>query len=225
MSENELFSWENFYASGKVSEYPDVRVVRYFKSRPGPHNEVVLDLGCGNGRNAIAIAKMGYRVLAVDRSTTALRLLADERRKQRVSNPMMAVACDLRDPTMVGKMPRLADKASYVLIYGVLDYFSASEALMLLHTIRQFCWKGAKLLIAARGELDFSYDNPNRSDGFMELHRRNAEDWTIFFEVCQSWGGRVTVDSRLETFQSIPVGGVSGVLLKEHLLFIEAEAL
>ena len=50
-----------------------------------------LDLACGPGRNAIYLAKLGWRVTAVDSSPVAIRLL----RERAQSLPIRAVQADL----------------------------------------------------------------------------------------------------------------------------------
>ena len=69
--------WESFYAQGKrtppfITGKPDENLVGYSEQgylNPGR----AIDLGCGTGRNAVFLAKMGYRVDAVDLSETAVR--------------------------------------------------------------------------------------------------------------------------------------------------------
>src|SRR5207253_504467 len=41
---------------------------------------LTLDIAAGTGRNAIALARAGFRVVAADFSTTAMRILADAAR-------------------------------------------------------------------------------------------------------------------------------------------------
>lgn len=79
----EKIDWESFYAHGKrnppfLTDKPDENLVGYFEHghlKPGR----AIDLGCGYGRNAVYLAKIGFRVDAVNLSSTAIgkaRLLA-----------------------------------------------------------------------------------------------------------------------------------------------------
>ena len=68
--------WEAFYTEGKrkppfLTDKPDENLVGYFEQgflKPGR----AIDLGCGTGRNAVYLAKAGYRVDAIDLSQTAI---------------------------------------------------------------------------------------------------------------------------------------------------------
>ena len=70
--------WESFYTSSKrnppfVTDKPDENLVGYFEQghlKPGH----AIDLGCGIGRNAVYLAKIGYRVEAIDLSGTAIEV-------------------------------------------------------------------------------------------------------------------------------------------------------
>lgn len=71
--------WESYFAEDYDRLYPDkdessgdgeVRaILAAMAIRPGAR---ILDVGCGNGRHALAFARRGYQVTAVDRSPTLL---------------------------------------------------------------------------------------------------------------------------------------------------------
>lgn len=79
--------WESFYAEGKrtppfLNNVPDENLVGYVEQGRLKSGNAV-DLGCGIGRNAIYLAKAGFRVDAIDLSRTAIsrgRLSAEESR-------------------------------------------------------------------------------------------------------------------------------------------------
>ena len=56
------------------------------------HGGLVLDVAAGRGRNSIALAKAGMRVIAADYSSTATRILADAARRQHL--PIWPVIAD-----------------------------------------------------------------------------------------------------------------------------------
>jgi tellurite methyltransferase len=66
-------SWDQRYRAGEqVFETPAPLVVEFARDlTPG----MALDLACGPGRNALYLAGLGWRVTAVDGSSTAIELL------------------------------------------------------------------------------------------------------------------------------------------------------
>lgn len=80
-----------------------------------PRDGRVLDVACGNGRNAIAMAQSGLRVRAIDRSADAIAALSAEAGKRGL--PIDAAVIDLEtDP------PPGLDEARYdaVLVFNYL---------------------------------------------------------------------------------------------------------
>ena len=70
--------WERFYASTAVSAVPHepspfARWVAERESAPGP----LVDLGTGNGRDALWFARQGFRTLGMDYADSALHLASE----------------------------------------------------------------------------------------------------------------------------------------------------
>ncbi|MCX7615955.1 MAG: class I SAM-dependent methyltransferase [Patescibacteria group bacterium] len=51
----------------------------------------VLDLGCGTGRHSIYFAKQGFKVIAVDNSAEALKILKDKVRKENLNKKNIVI--------------------------------------------------------------------------------------------------------------------------------------
>jgi tellurite methyltransferase len=73
MSESERASWDEKHRGQPVGE-PEPLIVEMIPRIP--RGGVALDVAAGRGRNALAIARSGIRVVAVDFSTPAMRTLA-----------------------------------------------------------------------------------------------------------------------------------------------------
>ncbi|MGB8001362.1 MAG: class I SAM-dependent methyltransferase, partial [Anaerobacillus sp.] len=89
LEEEKPIDWDKFYSDRdrKVPFFvndPDENLVTSFQNNqisPGK----VLELGCGNGRNAIYLAEKGFEIDAVDSSKEALAWAKEEARKNQVS--------------------------------------------------------------------------------------------------------------------------------------------
>jgi len=68
--------WQSFYEDRQRAcpffvDVPDENLVRWVESGVLPHGAAI-DLGCGQGRNAVYLARQGWRVQAVDFSASAV---------------------------------------------------------------------------------------------------------------------------------------------------------
>jgi cyclopropane fatty-acyl-phospholipid synthase-like methyltransferase len=71
--------WTEFYTEGKreipfLVDKPDESLAAYVESGKIAPPAEVLELGCGNGRNAFYLARKGFSVDAIDFSESAIRL-------------------------------------------------------------------------------------------------------------------------------------------------------
>lgn len=84
MSETERTHWTDRWTTGEYNARtePSPLLVKWAASFPKGH---ALDIACGNGRNAISLAKLGFQVDAVDIASTALKLAKDNAKKQGVA--------------------------------------------------------------------------------------------------------------------------------------------
>ena len=93
--ENKPF-WETAYSDRKVSAFskgPTADVKKHF--RLFPSNAAVLDVGCGEGRNSVFMAKLGSRVDAFDISAAGIEKARQIAEMERVS--IRFFVCDLAD--------------------------------------------------------------------------------------------------------------------------------
>ena len=65
--------YDNYYKEEKYFGAPYKGLVKFFEEYEP--KGTVLDLGCGQGRDSIPIAKLGYNVIAVDHSKVGINQL------------------------------------------------------------------------------------------------------------------------------------------------------
>lgn len=127
------------------------------------NNLRVLDVGCGQGRDAIFIARMGHRVVGVDISANGIR-------------DLKAVAA-LENLSIAGE---IADISTYepegvfdvILIDRTLHMLAASVRLAVLETLLDHVSEGGWLLIA---------DEASNITGFETVVTAHAANWKTEF--------------------------------------------
>ena len=108
----------------------------------------ILDLACGDGRNAIYLAKIGYEVYAVDFSTEALNRLKSFAKSRRLE-----IATKLMDITSKDEVSKLKVKVDVVIIN---HYRMARYIYPIL-----IAWINDGGILWVNGFEDVPEDNPN----------------------------------------------------------------
>jgi tellurite methyltransferase len=119
--------WEQGYRDAAVSTMggPNHDIVEILPLLPPAAR--VLDLGCGEGRNAFFLAGRGCRVTAVDISAAGIEKLAALSASCRV--PLTAEVADLNDYTVEGEW-------DLIMAHGVIDYLDNRTWRRLLTAVR-----------------------------------------------------------------------------------------
>ena len=99
----------------------------------------LLDLGCGVGRHAVALAQLGHKVTGVDLSPRMLELAAELAREQ-----MTTVTLDQRD---MRQLDGLGPFDACACLYTVFGYFDDDENAAVLRGIHQVLGPEGKLLL------------------------------------------------------------------------------
>jgi predicted RNA methylase len=136
-------AYEHYYGSHLYdSRYPrpNRRTLGLIRS-VAPVGSTLIDIGAGNGRYALPLAGLGYRVVAVERSETArVQMLA--RIEQSPLRESVEVHADLSDvPSDV-----LWGASTAMLLFGVLGHMSHAERAAILTTLSESMSPSARLL-------------------------------------------------------------------------------
>ena len=87
-------NWEEHYARPEQLDFTPVPLLVEVAEQLPPGR--ALDLACGSGRNALYLAGLGWKVLAVDSSVSAVRILRN--RAATADLAIEAVVADLESP-------------------------------------------------------------------------------------------------------------------------------
>ncbi|MCL0098968.1 class I SAM-dependent methyltransferase [Dehalococcoidia bacterium] len=147
-------TWEEAYRSVKSlwELEPDHALREYATLVP---DGTVLDLGVGEGRNALFFAEMGYEVEGVDISQTAV-----ERCVERAKKANLKVKAEVRDLKEVD-IPQ--GKYSLIIAAWVLNFFKKTEAEEIIKRIRNGLKKDGFVYIGIFSINDPSYERATKS--------------------------------------------------------------
>jgi len=85
------------YAASDLPTFGDAPSEELFVYlKDGSLNGRALDLGCGDGRDSLPLAHLGFRVTAIDLSETGLNKLRRFARERGLGGRVCAVCCDIR---------------------------------------------------------------------------------------------------------------------------------
>jgi tRNA (uracil-5-)-methyltransferase TRM9 len=119
---------------------PNERTLRLVLSA-SRHTSTVVDIGAGNGRYALPLARRGYQVIAVERSQVAREQLSE-----RVSRAKLASAVEIHAELQDVEPARLASAGTALLLFGVLGHMTYLERAAILSTLSTSMIPGARLL-------------------------------------------------------------------------------
>jgi len=141
-------TWEEAYRSVESlwGLKPDRTLIEYAKIVPKGN---VLDLGIGEGRNALFFAKMGYEVDGIDISQTAV-----ERCIERAKTQNLKVKAEVRD-LKEASVPQ--ERYSVVIAAWVLNFFTKAEVEKIVEKIKNALMKYGFVYIGAFSPSDPGY--------------------------------------------------------------------
>lgn len=160
-----------------------------------------LDLGAGEGKNGLFLAKEGFLVTAVDSSRVALRKMGKFAEEQGVR--VATVKSDIRTF-------EIREEQDIILLMGVLHHLSREEALLLLEKVRGVTREGGLNGVGTlTKESDFYFADPT-TDRFYT----DPEEMVRLYE---GWDILKFVRKRREAVRKKPDGSPAFITVEELL--------
>lgn len=165
--------WDTIYKTEKnpFGAKPSLLVVNYLHLFP--KDQPVLDLGSGSGRNALFLAKNGFKVTCIDASAAAIENLTTQAKELNVGDNITTSVQDLADF-------RFDNNYGAVICYTTLHFLSDPDARRLLDDIKTNTVKDGLNIIA-----DFSGEGPLKREKRFWLENDELKNlyhnWNILF--------------------------------------------
>lgn len=142
---------------------------------PGP----ALDIGCGDGRNSLFLARCGFEVMGIDLSEVAIARLREEARRQGLK--LIALVADVRTYEYPPDQYRL------VVANTILDHLEKQEGHQLIESIQQTVMPGGYLFVTGfttddPGYQNFSYPKSSTAQ-YVKRYFRPGELQALFFSM------------------------------------------
>ena len=153
-------AYEEYYRTSMYDQRyprPNSYVLRRIRAIV-PAGGTLVDVGAGNGRYAIPLAGLGYRVLAVERSSEARTQLAARVEAAGVGERVAL----FRDAEDIG-LRDIATADAFLFLFGVLAHMASEERARLLHA----------LSVEAKADSLLVGSVPNRYRRFRKEQRAN----------------------------------------------------
>ena len=186
-------AWDTFYGSNGrpwrgVSDIGDV---------PFPEGARVLEIGCGNGKTAIALKESGFRVTAMDFSQAAIDSCSD-------ITGVEFICASVTD------MPFPDDSYDGALAFHVLEHLTAEELRAAVSEIERVLHPGSHLVVRVfsaddmRSEKGTRFDDSTvvRGNGIMYHYFTEEELRKVFDRMDVVYMGTHTQNTRFGTVRS-----------------------
>lgn len=168
-------AWDNQYLGGQGRYWPNEELVRYLSAKFGPMpirnglGKTAIDLGCGAGGNAWALAKWGFFVRALDGSAEAVKSTKERMNEENLDSYVLAqqhiIPSSLRLPS--GSIEIAVDAHTLQHVDEAAHEMAYREIHRLLYSggrIFQYHWCGTKedraVIFPDHPELDQTADLP-----------------------------------------------------------------
>jgi SAM-dependent methyltransferase len=153
------YDYDKLYGESRNALGQPTRVFIDFFDQLDQQNLRVLDVGCGQGRDAIFIARKGHRVVGVDISANGIRDLKDDAEKERL--PIEGVVADIATYMPDGFF-------DVILIDRTLHMLARPTRLAVFKTMLDHVSENGWLLVA---------DEASNIEDFENVHAAHVATW------------------------------------------------
>lgn len=160
-------AWEIVHQQRVWGQRPDIIMMEMIGANfPISPDITILDLGCGVGAQSVALAELGFKVVAIDGSGAAIDNLKG-RLTEKTEKLVTPIATD------VTYFDWMENSVDCIIDVASLEYLTANEAKCLMHRAKKWLRKGGRVFSKAACEPFDLTVNPTpyiRLTNFKELY-------------------------------------------------------
>lgn len=165
MKQGRKKSFDNIYKNKEeIFGQPYKELQEYFTDYP--KRGTVLDLGCGQGRDSIFLASLGYQVTAVDNSKIGVTQMIKKSKKQKLN--VKSIVADIINL-------KLNEKFDTILFDMLLHSFEKSQQSEILRKYSDSLNKNGMLCIIFPDDMS--------TDHFLNILKSLSHDWKLVEEI------------------------------------------
>lgn len=142
--------WASFYSakSRGGSLMPPSQFAAFVAQEIEPTG-VIFDVGCGNGRDSLFFAEMGFKVVSLDASQDAIRFV-EEKAKERNLDNIKFVVSDIKGPKLRETIDQLAKRKVCIYARFFLHAINLDEQTVFLQVLSDTLKSGSRLTFEYR---------------------------------------------------------------------------
>lgn len=153
--------YDKIYINNDIKDFGDPSQILGLAWKNFPPKCLVLDLGCGQGGDALFLAKNGFEVTAIDSSNVAINQIKT-RQDELKFNKTELICGDIRE----FKIER--NKYQVVICRNVLNFLSKDDALKTINDIKDKIETNSFIIIEAFTENDPSFLSDNKFTSYFK---------------------------------------------------------
>jgi SAM-dependent methyltransferase len=203
--------WHRSHLNASPSAQAELLIQEFLTELPPPSREPrILEVGCGQGREAISLAKAGLTVSAFDLSPLAIRMARE--------NALSAqVPVDFREHDLARELPYADGQFDGVFAHLSLHYFDDAATKEIFNDLARVSSPDAVLLFTVRSVFDHFYGQGDQVDDKLfchEGHLRGFFDDDYFRTALSQWSVDSTEYYEVQTERKLNPGKFLKVLAR-----------